>query len=143
MAGAQAPVTRLVSEYEGCLLLPSCGKLYRILGRNRGWKELEGLMATIDTDDLISVTEASKLGLSRLLSDAEHGHDRVVLRNNRPVAAVVNMDRLTELERLSDDLADVSLLAARLVLATPHRFSLDEVLDKFGFSREELRKAKS
>jgi antitoxin (DNA-binding transcriptional repressor) of toxin-antitoxin stability system len=100
-------------------------------------------MATIDTDDLISVSEASRLGLSRLLNDAEHGHDRVVLRNNRPVAAVVNMDRLTEIEHLSDDLADVSLLAARLVLATPHRFSLDEVLDRFGFSREELRKAKS
>ena len=32
-------------------------------------------MATIDTDDLISVSEASKLGLSRLLNDAEHGHD--------------------------------------------------------------------
>jgi hypothetical protein len=99
-------------------------------------------MARIDTDDLISVTEASRLGLSRLLNDAEHGHDRVVLRNNRPVAAVVNMDRLTELERLSEDLADLSLITARLVLATPHRFSLDEVLDRFGVSREELREAK-
>jgi hypothetical protein len=98
-------------------------------------------MATIDTDDLISVSEASKLGLSRLLNDAEHGHDRIVLRNNRPVAAVVNMDRLTELERLSDDLADLALVTARLMLATPHRFSLDDVLDKFGFSREDLRQA--
>jgi hypothetical protein len=28
------------------------------------------------------------------------------------------------------------------VLATPHRFSLDEVLDRFSVSREELREAK-
>jgi antitoxin (DNA-binding transcriptional repressor) of toxin-antitoxin stability system len=95
-------------------------------------------MAIIDTDDLISVSQASKLGLSRLLNDAEHGHDRVVLKNNRPVAAVVNMNRLSELQRLSDDLADVALITARLLLATPHRFTLDEVLDKFGFTREDL-----
>jgi antitoxin (DNA-binding transcriptional repressor) of toxin-antitoxin stability system len=96
-------------------------------------------MATIDTDDLISVSEASKLGLSRLLNDAERGHDRVVLKNNRPVAAVVNMDRLTELERLEEDLADVSLFTARLLLATNERFSLDDVLARFGVSREQLR----
>jgi antitoxin (DNA-binding transcriptional repressor) of toxin-antitoxin stability system len=100
---------------------------------------LEELMATIDTDDLISVSQASKLGLSKLLSDAEHGHDRVVLKNNRPVAAVVNMDRLTELERLEEDLADVTLFTARLLLATNERFSLDEVLDHFGVTREQLR----
>jgi len=57
-------------------------------------------MAIIDTDDLISVSQASKIGLSKLLNDAANGHDRVVLKNNRPVAAVVNMDRLTELQRV-------------------------------------------
>jgi len=48
------------------------------------------------------------------------------------------MNRLSELQRLSDDLADVALITARLLLATPHRFTLDEVLDKFGFTREDL-----
>jgi antitoxin (DNA-binding transcriptional repressor) of toxin-antitoxin stability system len=96
-------------------------------------------MAIIDTDDLISVSQASKIGLSKLLNDAANGHDRVVLKNNRPVAAVVNMDRLTELQRLDEDLADVSILTARLLLATNERVSLDDVLDRFGFTREQLR----
>lgn len=90
------------------------------------------------TDDLISVSQASKLGLSRLLTDAEHGHDRIVLKNNRPVAAVVNMDRLAEMERLSDDLADVALVTARLLGGTPIRIGLDDVLKRFGVTRKEL-----
>jgi hypothetical protein len=51
------------------------------------------------------------------------------------------MDRLTELQRRPDDLADVAVVTARLMLASPHRFSLDDVLDRFGSSREELRRA--
>ncbi len=98
-------------------------------------------MPLVDTNDLISVTEASSLGLSRLLKDAEEGHDRIVLRNNHPVAAVVNMRRLDEIEQLRDDLADVGLLAARVLLDGGRRFSLDEVLFQFGFKREELRQA--
>jgi DNA-directed RNA polymerase sigma subunit (sigma70/sigma32) len=49
------------------------------------------------------------------------------------------MDRLTELQRLDEDLADVSILTARLLLATNERVSLDDVLDRFGFTREQLR----
>ena len=97
-------------------------------------------MAKIDSDDLISVTEAGKLGLSRLLREAEEGHDRIVMRNNKPVAAVVNMRRLEEMQDLQDDLTDVTLVAARVLMAGERRFSLDEVLTRFGFTREQLRK---
>jgi antitoxin (DNA-binding transcriptional repressor) of toxin-antitoxin stability system len=103
-------------------------------------RELEGVMAKIDTDDLISVTEAGNLGLSRLLREAEEGHDRIVMRNNKPVAAVVNMRRLEEMQDLQDDLTDVTLVAARVLMGGERRFSLDEVLTRFGFTREQLRK---
>ena len=93
----------------------------------------------VDTEALISVSDANKMGVSALIREAEAGHEYVVLRNNRPVAVVVGMDRFEELQRLQDDLTDVALAAARMLTTGERRYSLDEVLDRFGFTREELR----
>lgn len=95
-------------------------------------------MALVDTADLISVTEANKMGVSGLIKEAEDGHEHVVLRNNKPVAAVVSIDHLEELQEIEDDLIDASLAVARLIATGPERHSLDQVLERFGYSREEL-----
>ncbi len=95
-------------------------------------------MALVDTADLISISDASKLGVSALVREAEAGHEQVVLRNNKPVAAVVSMKRLEQLQQLQEDLLDVSLAAARMLTTGPDRHSLDEVLGQFGYSREQL-----
>ncbi|MCC6627284.1 MAG: hypothetical protein IT340_07765 [Chloroflexi bacterium] len=42
-------------------------------------------MARVTTEDVISITEAARLGHSALIREAEAGHERTVLRNNRPV----------------------------------------------------------
>lgn len=96
-------------------------------------------MALVDTADLISISDASKLGVSALVREAEAGHERVVLRNNRPVAAVVSMKRLEQLQQMQEDLLDVSLAAARMLTTGSRRYSLDEVLAQFGYTREQLR----
>ena len=96
-------------------------------------------MALVDTADLISISDANKLGLSALIREAEAGHEQVVLRNNKPVAAVISVKRLEELQRLQEDLLDVSLAAARMLTTQPRRHSLDEVLAQFGYTREQLR----
>ncbi|HVC34054.1 MAG TPA: type II toxin-antitoxin system Phd/YefM family antitoxin [Chloroflexota bacterium] len=96
-------------------------------------------MALVDTADLISISDANKLGVSALIRAAETGHDQVVLRNNKPVAAVVSMQRLDELQRLQEDLLDVSLATARMLTTGPDRYSLDEILARFGYTREQLR----
>lgn len=95
-------------------------------------------MALVNTDSLISVSEANKLGVSGLVSDAEAGKERVILRNNRPVAAVVGIRHLDEEQQLRDDLVDITLLAARMLTASGARVSLDEVLERLGVTREEL-----
>jgi len=95
-------------------------------------------MARVDTADLLSISDASKLGISALVRKAESGHDQVVLRNNRPVAAVVSMKRLEELQELQENLIDVSLAAARMMTTGPERYSLDDVLAQFGYTREQL-----
>ena len=96
-------------------------------------------MAMVDTEDLISISEANKLGVAALAREAEQGRERILVRNNKPVAAVVGIERLEELERLREDLIDITLAAARLLTAGPERLSLDEVLDYFGYTREQLR----
>lgn len=96
-------------------------------------------MALVDTADLISISEANKRGVSALVREAEAGHEQVVLRNNKPVAAVVGMKRLEQLQELEEDLLDISLAAARMLTTGPHRHSLDNVLAQFGHTREQLR----
>ena len=95
-------------------------------------------MAVIDTQHMISLSDAGKRGLSALVRDAEAGADQIVMRNNRAVAAVISIDRLEHLQQLEDDLADVALAAARLLTTSDERTSLDDVLSEFGFSRAEL-----
>src|SRR6266508_6575630 len=95
-----------------------------------------GWMARVDTADLISISEANKLGISALIREAEAGHEQIVLRNNKPVAAVISIERFAHLQELQDDLLDVSLAAARMLTTGPRRHSLDDVLDQFGFRRE-------
>lgn len=95
-------------------------------------------MPKVDTKDLISVSEANKIGISGLVKAAEQGEQRVVIRNGKPVAAVVSIESLQRSEELEDRLLDVSLALTRLLTADNRRHSLDDVLDRFGFTREEL-----
>lgn len=95
-------------------------------------------MPKVDTKDLISVSEANKIGISGLVKAAEQGEQRVVIRNGKPVAAVVSIDSLQRAEELEERLLDVSLALTRLLTADERRHSLDDVLDRFGFTREEL-----
>lgn len=96
-------------------------------------------MARVDTSDLISISDANKLGVSGLVHAAEEGHEHVLMRNNKPVAAVVSMRRFEQLQQLEDDLLDVSLAVARSMTTGPERHSLDDVLAQFGYTREDLR----
>jgi prevent-host-death family protein len=96
-------------------------------------------MTLVDTADLISITDAARLGISALVREAEAGHEQVVMRNNKPVAAVVSMKRLEQLQQLQDDLLDVSVAAARMLTTGPGRHSLDQVLAHFGYTRDQLR----
>jgi hypothetical protein len=94
-------------------------------------------MARVDTADLMSISEANKLGVAALARDAA-GRERVLLRNNKPVAAVVGIERLERMQQLEDDLADIALATARLLTDTGERTSLDDALQQFGYTREQL-----
>ena len=97
-------------------------------------------MAILDTADSLSISDAEKLGVFGLASAVEAGHEYVLLRDEEPVAVVVSMERIEQIQQLEEDLLDVSLAAARMLAASACRHSLDEVLAQFGYTREQLRR---
>ncbi len=62
----------------------------------------------------------------------------MLMRNSKPVAAVVGIDTLERTEELEERLLDISLALTRLLTADERRHRLDDVLDRFGFTREAL-----
>jgi prevent-host-death family protein len=92
----------------------------------------------ISTEDVVSVTEASRQ-LSTLVSEVEHTGQRILFRNNRPVAALIGVERLQQLQQAEDAVADIALLVARMITDSGGRTDLDEALAAFGVTRDELR----
>jgi prevent-host-death family protein len=95
-------------------------------------------MVINETDNVISVTDASESGLSALLRQAEEGRDRILVRNNEAVAVVMSVERFEQMQQLQDDLYDITLVAARSVTTSGPSVSLDDVIERFGFTRDEL-----
>jgi prevent-host-death family protein len=77
--------------------------------------------------------------VSALVKAAERGEQRVVMRNNKPVAAIVGIEALERADGLEERLLDVSLALTRLLTDGDKRHSLDEVLERFGITRDELQ----
>lgn len=87
---------------------------------------------------VVSVTDAAKAGLPKLLREVEQGEDVVVERHGKPVAAVVSMRHLTEIRRIEADLRETALLLSRAATDTGRRTDLDAVINAFGFDRADL-----
>jgi prevent-host-death family protein len=95
-------------------------------------------MTALDDARELSVTEATRRGVAGLVADAERGGSLVVTRRNQPVAALVSMRRLAEIEEAAADLLDLALALARVATDTGARTPLDDVLAAFGHTRESL-----
>ncbi len=98
----------------------------------------------VDTKDLISVSEASSRGVSRLVADASAGRPQIVLRNNKAVAAVVDVqtiEKLQRLEELEDDLRLLSIALARTITDSGRLYSLDEAAVQLGIDPDSLNES--
>lgn len=96
-------------------------------------------MAIIEHQHQLTVTDATRRGVAGLVADAEHGQDLVVTRRNEPVAAVIGVQRLAEIDDLTDDLRDLALVLSRAATDDGRRTDLDDVLAAFGHTRESLQ----
>jgi prevent-host-death family protein len=95
----------------------------------------------IDLADLISVTDANNKGVSKLVNEASEGRQFVVLRNNKPTAAIVGVDkleRLGQLEELQDDMKLLAITLARTVTDSGERISLEDAAASLGIGLDEL-----
>jgi antitoxin (DNA-binding transcriptional repressor) of toxin-antitoxin stability system len=95
----------------------------------------------INTDDLISVSEANHRGLSSIVNDAAEGHPKVILRSNKPVAAIVDiatMNKLQELDEREDDLRLLGIAIARAATDNGERHTLRDVAARFGIDLDSL-----
>jgi prevent-host-death family protein len=95
-------------------------------------------MTTFHVARELTVTEATKRGVAGLVADAESDGAVVVTRHSRPVAAVVPVSRLAEIDEAAADLRDLALVLARSAADSGRRTSFDDVLAAFGHSRESL-----
>jgi prevent-host-death family protein len=81
--------------------------------------------------EAVSVTEAGRRGVARLVADAAHGDEVVVERHGAPVAAVVGIERLRELEALRDDVRDLALALVRVADDDQRRVTLGEAMETY------------
>lgn len=84
------------------------------------------------------IAEASRRGVSRLVSDAEGGQPTILRRHAEPVAAVISFQELQRLLGLERDMVDLALVLARAATDTGERTSLDDVITSLGFTRDQL-----
>lgn len=112
-------------------------ELRRIMGRVLGSGSVargEGTPVHVDTDDIISATDASTHA-SKYLSEAACGRTFLVAKGNRPYAAIVGYDEMNRLQKLNDAAEDLRLFTmavVRTVTDSGKRYSLDEVAEEFG-----------
>jgi PHD/YefM family antitoxin component YafN of YafNO toxin-antitoxin module len=95
-------------------------------------------MTVLQNPREVSISEATQRGVAALVADAEGGSDLVIMRQHRPVAAVVSTDRISELEEAVADVRDLALVLARAAADTGRRVPLDDVLEACGQTRESL-----
>ena len=95
-------------------------------------------MATSETANLISMSEASKRGVSALVREAENGREQIITRDDRPVAVVMSMERFEHFQSLQADFADLALAASRVLTSGSGHYALSDVLERFGYLREAL-----
>jgi len=95
-------------------------------------------MSSTAFESTLSVTDASKRGISRIVADAESGAGVVVERRGKPAAVIVGMNRIQSILEREDDLRSAALVLSRAATDTGNRTSLDEVISALGFGRAEL-----
>jgi prevent-host-death family protein len=95
-------------------------------------------MPALEDAHQLTVTEATKRGVAGLVADVEHGEALVVTRHHRPVAAMVSVRHLAEIDEAVADLRDLALVLARAASDSGRRTEFDDVLAAFGHTRETL-----
>lgn len=86
----------------------------------------------VDTRDLISVSDANSKGISGLVADAERGQSKIIVRNSKPVAAVVSVGEYDRLAEMEENLVLMVAAFARLATDNGDWVDLDDLAHDLG-----------
>ena len=95
-------------------------------------------MAVNNDAKRISLGDTSARGLPELVREAEEDRQHIIVHDDKPVAAVIGAERYDRLQQLEDDLTATTLVASRILTTSGENVTLDDALQRFGISREEL-----
>ncbi|MGO1181471.1 MAG: type II toxin-antitoxin system Phd/YefM family antitoxin [Micrococcaceae bacterium] len=84
------------------------------------------------------MAEASRVGISALVSAAESGEEITLSRHGRVVAKLVTEREIQQLRKDRELLQEATLVMARFATNTGARTDLDDALEAFGFDRSQL-----
>lgn len=89
----------------------------------------------VDTDQLISVSDASRNASKLFKCAAEESKTYVVMNGSTPTAVISglgNLDRLNRIDELEEDIRMLSLAIVRMFTDDGARHDLDDVAAEFG-----------
>lgn len=90
-------------------------------------------------DTLVSVTEVKK-NTTTYIDRARGGETLVVLKNNKPQAAIVDVEkaeRLSQLDEIEDDLRLMAATLVRMATDSGVRHDLDDVIAELGIELDD------
>ena len=90
------------------------------------------------TNTTLSISDASRSGVSGLVSRAESGEDLKFARHGRVVAEMVSVAEMADLRRHRETLKDAVLVMVRMATDSGVRTDLDQAMAAFGVDRAEL-----
>jgi len=94
----------------------------------------------VDTDNMVSVTEASRNASQLFRRAADESATFIVMNGSKPTAVISgldNMDRLSRLDELEEDLRLLSIALVRMLTDDGVRHDLDDVASEFGVDLDE------
>ena len=86
----------------------------------------------------VSISELTKAGAKKIFDNLKADESKIVLKNNKPIAALISTDRYQELLNKEEDLQFIQLAMSRK--AKNHKITnREEFLCELGISEEEIQ----
>ena len=89
----------------------------------------------------MGISEASRTGISGLVSSAEAGESIAIARHGHVVAELISALEIERLRNSQEELLDALLVMSRFAADDGYRADLENVIESLGFDPEELKAA--
>lgn len=89
-------------------------------------------------DSMVSISDFSRIGATKIFDDVNKSGCKIVLKNNSPACVLMSPDRYRTLIDELEDMRVCALASERLANDTETTYSHEDVWGKYNISDEEL-----